>query len=236
MTPQPVDPHTAQEWQAEEKTYVLHTWTAQSQWNAPTVTGGSGAWFWDDQGRRYLDLSAMAECSHLGHQHPAVIQAIKRQAEEMMFVTSGWGNRTRAMLAKKVVERAQMPGGKVFFALGGAEANENAIKMARWVTGRQKVITRHRSYHGATAGAISLTGDYRRWADLQATLQQRRRTALVLDANLGRLAEQLVTIRIVSIIAVLPRPRFKRLLLSHALQDVLLVGVRVDVHESLRLK
>ena len=163
MTPQPVDPHAAQEWQAEEKAYVLHTWTAQSQWNAPTVTGGSGAWFWDDQGRRYLDLSAMAECSHLGHQHPAVIQAIKRQAEEMMFVTSGWGNRTRAMLAKKVVERAQMPGGKVLFALGGAEANENAIKMARWVTGRQKVITRHRSYHGATAGAMELSGDSRGW-------------------------------------------------------------------------
>lgn len=163
MTPQPIDPHTAQEWKAEEKAYVLHTWTAQSQWNAPTVTGGSGAWFWDDQGRRYLDLSAMAECSHLGHQHPAVIEAIKRQAEEIMFVPSGWGNRTRALLAKKVVERAQMPGGKVFFALGGAEANENAVKMARWVTGRQKVITRHRSYHGGTAGAMELSGDSRGW-------------------------------------------------------------------------
>ena len=163
MASQPIDPHTADEWRAEEKAYVLHTWTAQSQWNAPTVTGGSGAWFWDDQGRRYLDLSAMAECSHLGHQHPAVIDAIKRQADEMMFVTSGWGNRTRALLAKKIVEHAQMPGGKVFFALGGAEANENAIKMARWVTGRHKVITRHRSYHGATAGAMELSGDNRGW-------------------------------------------------------------------------
>ena len=61
MTPQPIDPYVADEWRAEEKAYVLHTWTAQSQWNAPTVTGGSGAWFWDDQGRRYLDWCAMAE-------------------------------------------------------------------------------------------------------------------------------------------------------------------------------
>jgi taurine--2-oxoglutarate transaminase len=164
MTSIPIDPYTADEWQAEEKAYVLHTWTAQSQWNAPTVVGGSGAWFRDDQGRRYLDLSAMAECSHLGHQHPAVVEAIKRQADEMMFVTSGWGNRTRTLLAKKVVEHAQMPGGKVFFALGGAEANENAIKMARWMTGRQKVITRHQSYHGATAGAMELSSDNRGWS------------------------------------------------------------------------
>ncbi len=163
MAPTLMDPHTADEWQAEEKAFVLHTWTAQSQWNAPTVTGGSGAWFWDVQGHRYLDLSAMAECSHLGHQHPAVIEAIKRQADEMMFVTSGWGNRARALLAKKIVEHAQMPGGKVFFALGGAEANENAVKMARWVKGRQKVITRRRSYHGATAGAMELSGDNRGW-------------------------------------------------------------------------
>ncbi len=100
MTSSSIDPHNAEEWRAEEHAYVLHTWTAQDQWNAPTIVGGSGAWFWDDQGRRYLDLSAMAECSHLGHQHPAVIEAIKRQADEMMFVTSGWGSRTRTLLAK----------------------------------------------------------------------------------------------------------------------------------------
>jgi len=163
MTSFPIDPHTADEWRAEEKAYVLHTWTAQSQWNAPTIVGGSGAWFWDAQGCRYLDLSSLAECSHLGHQHPAVIAAIKRQADEMMFVTSAWGNRTRTLLARKMVEHARMPGGKVFFTLGGAEANENAVKMARWVTGRLKVITRHRSYHGATAGAMELSGDNRGW-------------------------------------------------------------------------
>ena len=181
MTPQPIDPHTADEWQAEEKGYVLHTWTAQSQWNSPTVTGGSGAWFWDDQGRRYLDLSALAECSHLGHQHPAVIAAIKRQADEMMFVTSGWGNRTRALLAKKLVEHAQMPGGKVFFALGGAEANENAIKMARWMTGRASLITRHRSYHGATA--CWRDGAFRRQSRLELSAgaaRSRPRAAAVL--------------------------------------------------------
>lgn len=163
MTSSPTERPDTDEWLAEEKAYVLHTWTAQSQWNAPTVTGGSGAWFWDAQGRRYLDLSAMAECSHLGHQHPAVVEAIQRQAKEIMFVTSGWGNRTRALLAKKVVEHAQMQGARVFFTLGGAEANENAIKMARWATGRHKVITRHRSYHGATAATMELSGDSRGW-------------------------------------------------------------------------
>ncbi len=161
MSDFPLDPQTAEAWRAEEKAHVLHTWCIQSQWNAPTVVGGQGAWFWDDQGRRYLDMSAQAECNHLGHNHPAIIQAIKRQVDDVCFVTSGWGSRPRAQLAAKLVARAQLS--KVFFTLGGAEANENAIKMARWATGRFKVVTRHRSYHGATSGAMELSGDNRGW-------------------------------------------------------------------------
>jgi taurine--2-oxoglutarate transaminase len=146
-----------------ERDTVLHTWTAQSQWDAPTVTGGEGAWFWDEQGRRYLDLSAQAECMNLGHQHPRVIAAIQRQAAELCFVTSAWGARPRAALAAALVDKAQMPGARVFFTLGGADANENAVKLARWYTGRPKVITRYRSYHGATAGAMEFSGDNRGW-------------------------------------------------------------------------
>ncbi len=159
----PTDPQTSTSWRAEEKAHVLHTWCTQSQWNAPTIVGGQGAWFWDDQGQRYLDMSAQAECNHLGHNHPAIVAAIKQQADEMCFVHSAWGSRPRALLAAKLVGHTQMPGGKVFFALGGAEAVENAVKLARWMTGRPKVITRHRSYHGATAGTMELSGDNRGW-------------------------------------------------------------------------
>lgn len=146
-----------------ERDVVLHTWTQQSQWNGPTITGAQGAWFWDDQGRRYLDLSAQAECTNLGHQHPRVVAAIQKQASELCFITSSWGSRPRAELAARLVEHARMPGARVFFTLGGADANENAIKMARWFTGRSKVITRYRSYHGATSQAMELSGDNRGW-------------------------------------------------------------------------
>jgi taurine--2-oxoglutarate transaminase len=146
-----------------ERDVVLHTWTAQRDWNGPTIVGGEGAWFWDEHGRRYLDLSAQAECANLGHQHPRVVAAIQRQAAELCYVTSAWGARPRAELAAKLVEHAQMPGARVFFTLGGADANENAVRMARWVTGRPKIITRYRSYHGATAGAMELSGDDRGW-------------------------------------------------------------------------
>src|SRR5687767_6366398 len=99
---------------ANEGDVVLHTWTAQSQWNGPTIVGGAGAWFWDEAGRRYLDLSAQAECLNLGHQHPRVVAAIQRQAAELCFVTSAWGARPRAALAARLVEHARMPGAKVF--------------------------------------------------------------------------------------------------------------------------
>lgn len=153
----------AKNWQAIEKAHVLHTWCVQSQWNAPMVIGGQGAWFWDDQGRRYLDMSAQAECNHLGHNHPAIVEAIKQQADALCFVTSAWGSQPRAQLAARLVGHSQLAGGKVFFTLGGADANENAVRFARWLTGRHKVITRHRSYHGATAGAMELSGDNRGW-------------------------------------------------------------------------
>jgi taurine--2-oxoglutarate transaminase len=154
-----------------EREYVLHTWTAQQDWHGPTVTGGQGAWFWDAQGRRYLDFSSQAECSNLGHQHPRVVQAIQEQAARLCYVSNAWGAQPRAELAERVVALANagLPSdatlsySKVFFTCDGAEAVENAVKMARWVTGRQKIIARYRSYHGATHAAMSIGADARGW-------------------------------------------------------------------------
>ena len=152
----------------QEKQYVLHTWTAQEAWNAPMVTGGQGAWFWDAAGKRYLDLSSQAECCNLGHQHPAVVKAIQEQAARLCYIANSWGAQPRAALAEQVVQAAnatlaEARFGKLFFTCDGAEAIENAVKMARWVTGRHKIISRYRGYHGATHAAMSLGGDARSW-------------------------------------------------------------------------
>jgi taurine--2-oxoglutarate transaminase len=148
---------------ADERATVLHTWTIQSQWNAPTIVSGHGAWFVDADENRYLDLSSMAECCNLGHQHPKVVAAIKAQADQMCYVQPGWGSQPRAELAARLIEKSGMRGGKVFFTLAGADANENAVKFARWFTGRSKIITRFRSYHGATHMTLDLGGDNRAW-------------------------------------------------------------------------
>jgi taurine--2-oxoglutarate transaminase len=150
----------------DERAAVMHTWTIQADWNAPTIVGGKGAIFWDEQDNAYIDMSSMSECSNLGHQHPAVVEAIRQQASQMCFVTSAWGAKPRAALAARLLELAGFEGGRVFFTNAGAEANENAVKFARWSTNRPvgKIITRHRSYHGATIAAMELSGDDRGWA------------------------------------------------------------------------
>ncbi|MDO8584542.1 MAG: aminotransferase class III-fold pyridoxal phosphate-dependent enzyme [bacterium] len=150
-------------WNDIERASVMHTWTAQEQWNGPTIVGGSGAVFWDTNNKRYIDMSSMAECSNLGHQHPAVVAAIKRQADKMCFVTSAWGSDPRAELAAKLLEVSGFAGGRVFFTTGGADANENAVKMALWASGKTsgKIITRYRSYHGASFATMELSGDDR---------------------------------------------------------------------------
>ncbi|HET7375905.1 MAG TPA: aminotransferase class III-fold pyridoxal phosphate-dependent enzyme, partial [Anaerolineae bacterium] len=147
----------------DERSTVLHTWTIQSQWDAPAIVSGQGAWFVDDDENRYLDLSSMAECCNLGHQHPKIVAAIKAQADQMCYVQPGWGSPPRAELARRVIEKSGLAHGKVFFTLAGADANENAVKFARWFTGRSKIITRYRSYHGATHAALDLSGDNRSW-------------------------------------------------------------------------
>jgi len=146
-----------------ERDAVMHSWCVQTEWDAPTVTGGSGAWFWDETGRRYLDMSSQAECCNLGHQHPGVVAAIRDQAERLCFIANAWGAEPRAKLAERLLERAGFEGGRVFFTLGGADANDHAVKFARWATDRPlgKIITRYRSYHGASSAAFTLSGDAR---------------------------------------------------------------------------
>ncbi len=153
-----------------ERENVLHSWCVQADWNAPTVAGGEGAFFWDEQGRRYLDMSSQAECMNLGHQHPAVVRAIREQAERLCFVTAAWGAEPRARLAERLLEKSGFEGGRVFFALGGADANEHAVKFARQASGKPRgwVVTRDRSYHGASYAAMALSGDARVSAQVEA--------------------------------------------------------------------
>jgi taurine--2-oxoglutarate transaminase len=135
----------------------------QSQWDAPTVVGGEGARLHLEDGRSILDMSSLAECSNLGHQHPRVVAAIREQAAQLCFVTNAWGARPRAELASRLLELAGFEGGRVFFTLGGADANEHAVKIVRQALGRPRgvVIARDRSYHGATHLAMALSGDAR---------------------------------------------------------------------------
>jgi taurine---2-oxoglutarate transaminase len=146
-----------------ERDTVLHSWCAQSAWNAPTVVGGAGAWLHLEDGRRVLDMSSLAECSNLGHQHPRVVAAIRAQAEQLCFVTNAWGAKPRADLADRLLELSGFEGGRVFFTLGGADANEHAVKIVRQAFGKPKgvVVARDRSYHGSTHLAMALSGDTR---------------------------------------------------------------------------
>lgn len=146
-----------------ERDCVLHSWSVQADWDAPTVVGGEGARLHLADGRQILDMSSLAECSNLGHQHPRLVAAIREQAQRLCFVTNAWGATPRAELAQALLERSGFDGGRVFFTLGGADANENAVKIARQASGKPRgaVIARDRSYHGATHLAMAMSGDAR---------------------------------------------------------------------------
>src|SRR5213593_80466 len=146
-----------------DRQHVLHSWSVQSQIAPLPIAGAEGRYFWDHDGNRYLDFASQLVNVNIGHQHPKVVAAIKEQADRLCTIGPPFANDKRSELARLLAE--VMPGdlNRTFFTNGGAEANEAAIKVARWVTGRQKGIARYRSYHGATAGAVTLTGDPRRW-------------------------------------------------------------------------
>jgi taurine---2-oxoglutarate transaminase len=148
---------------ADDARYVLHSWSVRSAIDPIPVAGAEGRYFWDYDGKRYLDFASQLVNVSIGHQHPKVIAAIKEQADRLTTIGPMMANEKRSELARLLAEVT--PGNLMmsFFTNGGAEANENAIKLARWYTGRQKIVARYRSYHGATAGAITATGDPRRW-------------------------------------------------------------------------
>jgi taurine--2-oxoglutarate transaminase len=144
------------------KEYTLFSWAVQSATNPIPISRALGVYFWDTDGKRYIDFSSQLMNMNIGHQHPKVIKAIQDQAAQLCYAHPGMATEARGLLGQKIA--SVTPGNlkKTFFCLGGAEANENAIKIARFYTGRNKILARYRSYHGATHGAIALTGDYRR--------------------------------------------------------------------------
>src|SRR5712691_5314769 len=147
----------------DAKRYVLYSWSVQDAINPIAVAGAEGRYFWDFDGNRYLDFASQLVNVSIGHQHPKVVAAIKEQAEKLCTIGPPMATEPRSTLARMLAEITPGDLQMSFFTNGGAEANENAIKLARWYTGRHKVVARYRSYHGATAGAIALTGDPRRW-------------------------------------------------------------------------
>jgi taurine---2-oxoglutarate transaminase len=140
------------------------TWRFQKTWKPLYIADADGCWFTDGTGKRYLDFSAQLMCVNLGHKNAAVVESIGRQARELAFVSPVYATEARARLSAKLLE--VLPSGleKFFFATSGTEANEAAFKIARMYTGKNKIISRYRSYHGSTAGSIAATGDPRRWA------------------------------------------------------------------------
>jgi taurine--2-oxoglutarate transaminase len=138
------------------------TWSAQSGAKPLQLTGGDGAWFTTADGSRWLDLGALSYQVNAGHGRKRIVEAIKRQADELCVSAPNMVYPAKIELAERLLALAGPGFSKVFFTLGGSEANENAIKIARLVTGRYKLVSRYRSYHGATLGALSLTGDWRR--------------------------------------------------------------------------
>lgn len=147
------------------KRHTIFSWSAQGSVSPIPMVRGEGIYFWDAEGKRYIDMNSQLMCVNIGHGNRRVIEAIKRQADELVYAGPGMATPVRARVGSLLATLTPGDLDRFFFTLGGAEANENAIRIARMVTGRQKIMARYRSYHGATLGAISLTGDPRRWAN-----------------------------------------------------------------------
>jgi len=149
----------------KNKAYTLASWTTQNNWNPISMAKAKGVYFWDGDGKRYIDWSSQLINVNIGHSHPHVIKAIQEQITKFGHAYPGIATEPRARLGEMLNEITPKKLSKSFFTLGGADAIENAMKFARMYTGRQKVITRYRSYHGATFGAMTAGGDPRRLAN-----------------------------------------------------------------------
>ena len=143
--------------------YSLFSWSATGKVDPMPIARAEGIYLYSPEGQRWLDFNSQLMSVNIGHAHPKVIESIKKAAETLIYVYPGMASEPRARLSMRLAELVPGDLNTFFYTLGGAEANENAIKAARLFTGRQKILTRHRSYHGATHGAMSLTGDPRRW-------------------------------------------------------------------------
>jgi taurine--2-oxoglutarate transaminase len=146
-----------------DRAHVFHSWSAQAAIDPLPIARAQGSYFWDYTGKRYLDFSSQLVNVNIGYQHPKVVAAIQEQAARLCTIQPAFANDARSEAARLITDVAPEGLDAVFFTNGGAEANENAMRMARLHTGRHKVLATYRSYHGATAGSITLTGDPRRW-------------------------------------------------------------------------
>ena len=155
---------TGDEMIALSKQHTLFEWSAQDAVDPIPVARAKGVYFWTPEGKRYLDFNSQLMCVNIGHGDERVVRAIHEQASVLPYASPFMATEPRARLSAKLATIAPGDIDCFFFTNGGAEANENAIKIARWYTGRHKILARYRSYHGGTAGAITLTGDPRRWA------------------------------------------------------------------------
>ncbi|WP_406360945.1 aspartate aminotransferase family protein [Streptomyces sp. NBC_00715] len=164
MTPQP-NPQAGAAVKAADRAHVFHSWSAQELIDPLAVAGAEGSYFWDYEGKRYLDFTSGLVFTNIGYQHPKVVAAIQEQAATLSTFAPAFAVEARSEAARLIAERAPGDLDKIFFTNGGAEAVENATRMARLHTGRPKVLSAYRSYHGATSTAINLTGDPRRWAN-----------------------------------------------------------------------
>ena len=143
--------------------YNLQSWSKQKGLNPIPIEKAEGIYLWDFDGNRYTDMSSQLVNLNVGHGNRQIIDAIKEQAEKYCYLSPSYGSEPRGKLAEMIIERMPDNMGKVFFTNGGADANENAVKIARMYTGRQKIFSRYRSYHGSTYGAGNLTGEPRRY-------------------------------------------------------------------------
>ena len=155
---------TGEEIVALSKRHTLFEWSAQASVDPIPVARAEGIYFWTPEGKRFIDFNSQLMCVNIGHGDARVIEAIQRQAATLAYANPFMATEPRARLGAKLAELAPGDIDVFFFTNGGAEANENAFKVARAYTGRQKILARYRSYHGATAAAIAATGDPRRWS------------------------------------------------------------------------
>ena len=169
MTELTANPSRGKEVYDLDRAHVFHSWSAQGALTPMTVAGGQGSYFWDFDGNKYLDFSCQLVFTNIGFQHPKVVKAIQDQAGLLATIAPQHANEARGEAAKRITDRAGEHLNKVFFTNGGADGVENAVRLARLHTGRHKILSFYRSYHGNTTTAITATGDPRRWPNENAT-------------------------------------------------------------------